>query len=392
MKVIDKKLLHHLDYVTIIVVLALFFIGIMSIASIMASPFSGTEQNVSDYVEKLNLDYVEKQLVNFAVGLAGLIVALVVDYQLYKSIIKFLYAGIVGLLIVLVILGKTSRGVAGWFMLESLERAIQPAELCKIVLIIAFATIISKAIAKDGKIKRFKDIAIVLSVSALPTFLVIIQPDFGTAFVFICILVCVLFVAGISWKYILGAAVLTGGGAPLIYALLEKTQQERIDVFLNPALADPLGNGYNVIQSKLSIGSGQLTGKGYFTSETLAQLKFVPERHTDFIFSGIVEAIGFIGGTVIILLYFILIFRWLYIGLKAGDAFGMCISVGVMAMLLAHVFENIGMTMGLTPVTGIPLPFISYGGSNLLTNMIAVGMVLNVYMRRPQRYSAFRRV
>ena len=159
-------------------------------------------------------------------------------------------------------------------------------------------------------------------------------------------------------------------------------QKYRIDVFLDPSL-DLSNAGYNVFQSKVAIGSGQLYGKGYFSSGTLAQLRFVPERHTDFIFAGIVEGLGFIGGTLIILLYFLLVFRMLWIAFKAKDNFGTCLVAGVIGMLLAHVFENIGMTMGLMPVTGIPLPFLSYGGSNLLTNMIAIGIVENVCMRRP---------
>ncbi|NLB61937.1 MAG: rod shape-determining protein RodA, partial [Clostridiales bacterium] len=273
--------------------------------------------------------------------------------------------------------------VAGWFILSSINRAIQPAELCKIVLIVMFAKIISNSIEKHGKLKGVKDIGLILIVCAIPTGLVLWQPDFGTAFVFICILVFMLFVSGISWKYIVPTLVIAAVLAPLFYFfVLNPDQQDRIRVFLDPEM-DPLGAGYNVIQSKLSIGSGQLTGKGFFTAGTLAQLKYVPERHTDFIFSGIVEGIGFIGGTAIILLYFTLIFRWIYNAYKSGDAFGMCIIVGCAAMIIAHVFENIGMTIGLMPVTGIPLPFISYGGSNLLTSMIAVGLVVNVYMRRP---------
>ena len=128
-----------------------------------------------------------------------------------------------------------------------------------------------------------------------------------------------------------------------------------------------------------------MTGKGFFSDGTLAQLKYVPERHTDFIFAGIVEGIGFVGGVIIIVLYFLLIFRWLWVAIKAKDSFGTCIAVGCTGMLLAHVFENIGMTIGLMPVTGIPLPFISYGGSNLLTNMMAVGLIQNVWMRRHPR-------
>jgi rod shape determining protein RodA len=383
MKVIDRELIKHLDWLTIIIVLALFTIGIISIASIMASPFSGDEQTISDFMQKLNFEYVERQLVNFAVAIAVFVIVVVLDYHFYEKLANIMYAGIVFLLLLLVLVGKTSRGVAGWFVLGSINRAIQPAELCKVVLIIMFAKIISKSIEKHGKLKGIKDIGLILAICALPTALVLWQPDFGTAFVFICILVFMLFVSGISWKYIVPTLIVAMLLAPLLYLfVLNPEQQDRIRVFLDPE-ADPLGAGYNVIQSKLSIGSGQLTGKGFFTAGTLAQLKYVPERHTDFIFSGIVEGIGFIGGTIIILLYFILIFRWLYNAYISGDTFGMCIIVGCAAMILAHVFENIGMTIGLMPVTGIPLPFISYGGSNLLTSMIAVGLVVNVYMRRP---------
>ena len=142
---------------------------------------------------------------------------------------------------------------------------------------------------------------------------------------------------------------------------------------------------YHVGQSQMAIGSGRLTGKGFFGEQTLAQLRYVPARHTDFIFSGITEAVGFIGSAILIIVFFALLFRWMYIAIKARDNFGTCLVTGVSAMLAAHIFENIGMTMGIMPVTGIPLPFISYGGSNMLTNMIGVGIVLNVYMRRPMK-------
>ena len=161
-------------------------------------------------------------------------------------------------------------------------------------------------------------------------------------------------------------------------------QKNRLFSFFNSdyASSDDL---YQSTQAKLAIGSGQLTGKGFFSEGTLAQLRFVPERHTDFIFAGIVEGLGFVGGTIIICLFFALIFRWIYIAMRTKDSFGTCLVVGVAGMFTAHVFENIGMTIGLMPVTGIPLPFISYGGSNLLTNLIGVGIVENVWMRRQSK-------
>lgn len=385
MKSTETKLWRRIDWLTVVLVLLLVGFGLVSIANTMAAPFTGEENSLSDYVGRLNMEYVQRQIINFLVGVAAMLVVMVVDYALLKPIIPFVYGANVVFLLVLIIAGKTSRGVAGWFILEAIDRAIQPAELCKISIILMLSLHVSKSIEKHGSLKRFKDIIVCLAIVALPTALVMLQPDFGTAFVFICIMAVVFFVARIGWKYIAAAAVAIAAGLPLGYFfLMNDDQRLRIDVFLNPEL-DPLNAGFHVTQSKIAIGSGQMWGKGYFTEGTLAQLKYVPERHTDFIFAGIVEGLGFIGGLLLIVTFFVLMFRWLWVGIKARDAFGRCIAVGAMGMLLAHVFENIGMTIGLMPVTGIPLPFISYGGSNLLTNMIAVGLVMNVWMRRAQR-------
>lgn len=380
---LDRKLLKQIDWVTIVLVLVLVAIGLISIASIMASPFDGDEASVSDYLAKLNLNYVQRQGVNFLVGIAAFLIVIVFDYSFFKLLIKYAYIGNVALLLILFTVEKT-RGIAGWFVFEAIDRAIQPAELCKVCIIIFLAKIVSEGMDQDhGRLRSFKSILFALAVCGLPTVLVMLQPDFGTAFVYICILVFILFIARIGWGYIVAAAGALAAGLPLAYFfVMNDDQRFRIDVFLDPSL-DLSNSGYNVYQSKIAIGSGQLYGKGYFSSGTLAQLRFVPERHTDFIFAGIVEGLGFVGGTLIILLYFMLVFLWLWISFKAKDNFGTCLVAGVIGMLLAHVFENIGMTMGLMPVTGIPLPFLSYGGSNLLTNMIAVGIVENVCMRRP---------
>lgn len=380
----EKKLLKYVDWITIIAVLALVAIGLVSIASIMASPFDGDESAISDYVQKLNLQYVEKQAVNFLFALAVFLLIIVVDYEYFKPVIKYIYIANLAMLAILFFLEKT-RGISGWFVFETIDRAIQPAEICKVSIIVMLAKLIGEDMDREGRLRGMKPISLSLLYCLVPAVLVYFQPDFGTMFVYVIILVVMFFVGKIAWGYIIAGAIAIGAGAPLSYFyLLSPEQRTRIDVFFDPNL-DPAGAGYNVMQSKISIGSGQLMGKGFFTSGTLAQLRFVPERHTDFIFAGIVEAIGFIGGIVIIFLYFLLVFRWIWVAIKAKDNFGTLLVVGVIAMLAAHVFENIGMTIGLMPVTGIPLPFISYGGSNLLTNMIGVGLVVNVWMRRPQK-------
>lgn len=383
----DIKLLKRIDWITILLVVALVTFGIISIASIMASPFSGDESSVGDYMDKLNLTYVSKQAVNFMIGAAAFLIIIIFDYQqVFKSLIKYAYIGIVGLLVLLIAMDKTQRGITGWFVFEAIDRAIQPGELCKICVIIALSKIVSADMEKhDGKLRSFKSILYAALLCIGPTLLIMVQPDFGTAFVLLCIMIMIFFVAKISWGYIAAAAGAVAVGLPLAYFyVFSDDQRGRIAVFLDPEL-DPQGQGYNVLQSKIAIGSGQMYGKGYFSAGTLAQLRFVPERHTDFIFAGIVEGLGFVGGTLLIVAFFVLLFRWIWIAVRAKDYFGMCLVAGCAGMLLAHVFENIGMTIGLMPVTGIPLPFISYGGSNLLTNMIAVGIVENVWMRRPEK-------
>ncbi|MBQ2662349.1 MAG: rod shape-determining protein RodA [Clostridia bacterium] len=379
-----KKFFKYIDIITVIAVLALVGIGLVSIANVLATPFDGTESTLADFTARLNFEYVEKQIVNFLVGLAAFLVLLILDYEYLKPIINYVYWANMVLLVILFLVDKT-RGISGWFVFEAIDRAIQPAELGKITIIVMLAKVISEDMDNEGHLRSIKSIGKAVGLCLLPAILIYFQPDFGTMFVYLVILAVMLFTAKIAWGYIVAAVTGVLVIFPIAYfTILSDEQIKRIQVFLDPS-KDPMGAGYNVIQSKISIGSGGFSGKGFFTTGTLAQLRFVPERHTDFIFSGIVEGLGFVGGTIIILLYFVLMFRWIWIAIKSKDVFGMCIVSGVTAMLMAHVFENIGMTIGLMPVTGIPLPFLSYGGSNLLTSMMGVGLVLNVWMRRPQK-------
>lgn len=378
-----KKKAKNIEWITILLILCLVGFGLLTIGNVMAEPFTGQEKNAAEIFAKLNLEYVQRQIVNFLVGLAAMFVVIAVDYQLFRFAIKYIYLANVGLLIILLLIGSSTRGVLGWFTIGA--RAFQPSELCKVTLIIMLSKMAADIVDRDGALKNFKDIALLTLYFGIPFILVIKQPDMGTAVVFLAIFVCILFISKIGWKYIAGAVLASAAILPLAYFyVLDEDQQLRIKVFLDPTL-DPQGAGMHVLRSKEAIGSGQLWGKGYFTQGTLAQLKYVPERQTDFIFSGIVEGFGFVGGTILIVVYFMLIFRWLWIALHAKDHFGACLVIGAVGMMLAHVFENIGMSIGLMPVTGIPLPFLSYGGSNLLANMITAGLVINVWMRRQQR-------
>lgn len=377
--------LKKIDWFTVLLVVAILGFGIVALASVMSKPYDGTEASLSDYISHFNSEYLKKHIVNIALGVVALAVFLVIDYDLFKHFAWLMYAGIIGLLLLLFVFGAVRGGALGWFVFDSLERAIQPGELSKIAVIVMEAKIVSKAMDEHGGLFRFVDVIKALAFTAVPFLIIVRQSDYGTAIVLLVITVSIFFAARIRWYYIVGAAGAAAVGLPLVYKfILTNTQRQRIDVFLDPSAASSDAR-YHVERSKMAIGSGRLHGKGLFGETTLSQLRYVPARHTDFIFSGITEAVGFIGSVVLIAAYFILMIRWIYIAMRARDNFGMLLVIGVVGLFTAHIFENIGMTMGIMPVTGIPLPFISYGGSNMLVNLIGVGIVLNVYMRRVQR-------
>ena len=214
--------------------------------------------------------------------------------------------------------------------------------------------------------------------------LIAIQPDFGTAAVYVVITMFMLFRAGLDYKYILIAILAAVIIFPIIYfGVLSDTQQNRIKVFFDASL-DPLGTGYHAMQSKIAVGSGMLTGTGYLKG-TQTQYGFLPVKSSDFIFPVISEELGFIGGGTIIVLYAIMLLKIIYISMTADDYYGSVVVIGIFGMWFAHYVENIGMTMGLTPITGIPLPFVSYGGSSMLTSTISLGLILAISARRNKR-------
>ena len=289
---------------------------------------------------------------------------------------RIIYAINIILLIAILVIGKEIKSSKSWIIIGPMR--FQPSEIVKIGFILTFA----KQLERKGDIINSIKGLIQLMLYLLPILgLILLQPDFGTGLVFIFFSFFMLYAAGLNYKFILGVGTIGIISVPALWLYyLKPYQKHRILVFFNPEL-DPLGSGYHVIQSKIAVGSGQFLGKGLFKG-TQNNLGFIPERHTDFIFSIIGEELGLLGSMIIILLFLWLIMRCMYIAKISKDNYGKYITVGVMSMFLFHVLENIGMTIGIMPVTGIPLPFISYGGSSLLTNMIAIGLVLNVGMRR----------
>ncbi len=322
--------------------------------------------------------YVLIQSMGAVLGFICVFILASVDYDRLRNITKFIYiVCTLALIAVLVIgTGREDTGSRSWIRFGPI--GIQPSELVKIGFIITF----SKAVSKCGDSLNKPKNVLKLTIHALVFMgLIMLQPDFGTTMVFIVIFAGILFAAKISWKYIFGTVALISAAIPIVWNFfLAEYQKNRIKVLFDPE-SDPLNAGYHVMQSKIALGSGGIAGKG-LGQGTQTQFEYLPAKHTDFIYSVIGEEMGFIGCLLCALLLFALVLRCLYVAKNAKNKFGAYICVGVACMFLAHTFENIGMCIGLMPVTGIPLPFFSYGGSSIVTNLIAIGLVLSVSIRK----------
>ena len=243
--------------------------------------------------------------------------------------------------------------------------------------LICLASILEERV---GQLNSFQDLLPILAYVGVPFLLVLKQPDLGTSLVFGAIFVGMIIVCGIRWKILFGMFIAGIAAMPFVWQILKDYQKMRIMVFLDPNV-DPLGSGYHIIQSKIAIGSGMLFGKGLFEG-TQSQLNFLPENHTDFIFAVVGEELGFVGAVVLLLLYLILFLRGLQIAKTASDIFGRLLAVGITSMLAFHVLVNVGMTTGIMPVTGIPLPLMSYGVSALTTDILSIAILMNIHMRK----------
>ncbi|MDK2927012.1 MAG: rod shape determining protein RodA [Bacillota bacterium] len=356
----DRRLLKNLDFVIIGAVAALTTISLFIIMS--ASPEDP-------------LYFVKRQLVWVVIGLVAFVITLSIDYHDLGRYARHLYYLNLALLLATLVLGSEAKGAQRWLQFGPV--VVQPSEFAKIIIIITLAQLLSE---KASEIHTLKDLVPVFVHVGVPMALILKQPDLGTSLVFAALLFVMLFVAGVRWQYLAGLAAGGAAAAPLLFHFLKDYQKKRLLVFLDPSV-DPTGSGYHVIQSMIAIGSGRLWGKGLFGG-TQNRLGFLPEQHTDFIFSVIGEELGFVRAAGILALYFIIIYRGIRVAARARDDFGTLLATGVVTMLAFHVLVNVGMTTGIMPVTGIPLPFMSYGGSSYLTNMIALGLLLNVHMRR----------
>ena len=382
-RAVGNRAPYRVDIFTIVMVTALVLFGLVTLLNALSDPFDGTETTFSAFYDRLNFEFFTRQVGNILISLVLLVPLAILDYEKYKPFTKIAYIIALILLFLLVVAGKSTRGALGWYEIGT--RAFQPSEITKVVLIVVLSKAASDIYDRRGPIGKIGDFLRLFLLFFIPFALVILQNDFGTAMVMLIIFGGILFSVRIRWRYVIGGFFAMGVGGILSWMLiLTETQKERIRVFLDPS-RNPEGSGMNVLHAKQIIGSGGFWGKGYFTKGTLTQTGYVPIRHSDFIFSGIGEGLGFFGAMLLIVAFFLLLFHWLHTALTARDTFGRCLVVGCTVMLAAHIFENVAMNLGAMPVTGIPLPFISYGGSNILASFACVGIEMSVFARAAGR-------
>ncbi len=320
--------------------------------------------------------YVWKQVIAVIMGLAFGALMLSFDYRRLKVATPFLYGGVM-VLLVLVLFWTEIKGSSGWFTLGPVS--IQPSEYAKLALILTLANLLS-----DNKYEpdSFRFFAMPVAWTLPYVFLVLLEPDLGTAMVYVAILLSMLFLAGVRMRYwfgLVGAGVLAFA-VGIFFNILTSVQLERLTAFLSQG-SEIKSAGYQLAQSKIAIGSGQVTGKGLLKG-TQTNLNFLPERHTDFIFSVVGEELGLVGGLVLIFALCFLLWRCLMVANNSRDFYGTYIAVGIIAMFAFQMVVNIGMTMGIMPITGIPLPFISYGGTSMIVSLMSVALLVNVNMHR----------
>ncbi|NLY66630.1 MAG: rod shape-determining protein RodA [Tissierellia bacterium] len=360
---LKRKAFKNFDFVLFITVLLLCIYGIIMIRSATLS-FE-------------NDRYVKVQTLSTILGFIGILILVLMDYQIIGKLYIPIYIVSIVLLVAVVLFGTGEEqwGANSWLYIGSF--GFQPSEICKVGIIIFLSKLLEK---NKSKINEPFTLLKILALCGLPILLILMQPDLGTAIVFVFFIVAMLFAAGLKLRYF-GYAFLAGlVSLPIIWLRLEDYQKKRIFSFLNPE-SDLSGSGYQAMQSKIAIGSGKIFGRGLFEG-VQTQYNYIPEKQTDFIFAVVGEELGLIGGLALIILYFVLLYRLIKLAKNCKDTFGSMVLIGFAAMFLFHVWENIGMTIGLMPITGIPLPFMSYGGTFQLINLLCIGIALSISVHK----------
>jgi rod shape determining protein RodA len=359
----------HVDWVLIGATLAVALLGAIMV-------FSATRSTVGD--PGTSSSFLVRQLIFVALGISLAVVVVLVDYRHHQHLAAVFYLG--GLLLLVAVispLGTVVNGAQSWFAIGSFQ--IQPAEFAKLAVILVLAVVCSNG---RGAALRVGTTLTVLVVSGLPVGLILLQPDLGSVMVFVAVAATVLVVAGAPARHLVMLMLVgvVGVIAVFQFGLIKDYQKDRLTLFASPSTATS-GAAYNAREAETAIGAGGLMGAGLFQG-TQTKLRYVPFQQSDFIFTVVGEELGFAGGITLLALYSVMAWRIWRAALLSRDFFGTLICAGVLGLLLFQVFENMGMTMGIMPITGIPLPFMSYGGSSTLTMFAAIGLVLNVHSRR----------
>ena len=368
-----SSIFHGFDPVLTAAVGLLLFIGTLLV-------YAATR----DWYARNGLDpqyYLKRHVINIAIGALLAYGTTMVDYRLLRAYTPIFWGlGVLGLVIVLIPgLGSSVNGARAWIALPG-GFQIQPAELAKISIIIGMSMLLSER-SHDSDEPTSQDVLQSLIVAAIPVLLIIRQPDMGTAFIISASVITIIAVSGVPSKWVAGLLIVAVVGAVVAtkVGVINEYQINRLQTFVNPN-ADTQGAGYQLRQARITVGSGGLIGTGLFNGPQ-TNGRFVPEQQTDFIFTVAGEELGFLGSGLILILYFIILMRACAIARRTNDPFGRLVTTGVIAWFAFQLFENIGMTLGLMPMTGVPLPFISYGGSSMFATMIGFGLLQNVHAR-----------
>ncbi len=362
----DRRLITHFNWALLITILVMSAAGLLNLYSATSSFEQGEAAG-----------FFKAQLLWSLVGIVAVLLIVSIHYKVLQSQSYVLYILTLGLLLSVLFFGKVVNGSLSWIQVGPIS--LQPTEMAKLGMIFALSRHFSNW---NPRYKAsLQDLLPSLGLFLLPTVLVLMQGDLGSSLFFGMIYVTMILVQGVRWKLVVSMVILFLTMAILAYFFfLSPYQKNRVKTFMNPEL-DRRGAGYHLIQSKIAVGSGGWLGKGYLKGQT-HKLKFIPERHTDFIFPVLAEEWGFMGSTFVLISFFSFFILTLSVAQKAIDRYSFFLVIGLSSVFFWHMVVNLGGVLGLMPLTGVPLPFYSYGGSSLLTNWIAVGIILNISMRR----------
>jgi len=370
---VDRRLLKNIDFTIIIAVVILIIFGLIVIYSV-----SSTNPNLLKITGNNPWYFTKKRLSAIFIGIIGFLILLQFDYRLSKRMNILLYCFNIFVLGLVLVIGSTRSGAKSWLF------GFQPSELSKLLLIVTFGNYL----ATKESLNSYYDFIMPFLYMGLPLFLILLQPDLGTALVYIFFMFIMMYIAGAPGRKLIVVFLIPVIGVALLFLLhnyfgtplpIKPYQIARLTSFIDPE-RDPQGSGWHVIQSQIAVGSGQFFGKGWLKG-TQGRLGFLPEPHTDFVFANLCEEFGFVGGFGVLFLFFILIWRGIHIAVQARDKTGSIIAAGIVAMWLFHILENAGMNIGLMPITGIPLPFVSYGGTSMLVNILSTAVLMNIWVR-----------